>query len=218
MNTGKLAGLAGMIALTLGGNALADSNVALNAPVTVVATDPDPAAGFNNGTAGNLGKITDGVLLPEATGYNTATATQSAVEWNGAQFVFQINLGSEYTINSVLVQADDNDAYSLQYLDASTNTWTALYTAPIVSIGQGLVSRPLFTLPTSIETDAIRFFGGQSDDNGCFDGSCGQGGYAVSQIELFGTAAAVPEPGMAWLMLAGLIGTATVTARRRAVR
>lgn len=192
-------------------------NVALNAPVSVVATDPDPNAGFNNGTAGNLSKVTDGVFLPEATSYGSATAAQNAVEWSGAGYVFQISLGAAYTISSLQVQADDNDAYNLQYLNSSTNTWTALYTAPIVSQGVGIVSRSLYALPTSVTTDAIRFFGGQSNDNGCFDGTCGQGGYAVSQIEIFGNLASpVPLPASAWLMLSGLVGVGAMARKRLA--
>jgi hypothetical protein len=87
------------------------------------------------------------------------------------------------------VDADDNDAYILEYLDPASNSWNPLYTAPIVSNGVGIVPRAPYTLPTPVTTSAVRLHGGQSDDNGCFDGTCGQGGYAVAQIQLFGAPA-----------------------------
>ena len=214
-----LLGLAVAGSVAVVGTARAQAvNVALDAPVTVVATDPDPNAGFNNGTAGNLSKVTDGILLVSgSTPYGSASAVQNAVEWSGAGYVFQIDLGAAFALSSVLVQADDNDAYNLQYHDASTNTWAALYTAPIVSEGVGIVTRAQYVLPASITTDAVRFSGGQSNDNACFDGTCGQGGYAVSQIELFGNPiSSVPEPASIGLMLSGLGCLGALVRRKRA--
>ena len=186
-----LASLAAFAALAVAGPTYAATyDVALGAPVTVAVQDPDPNAVFNNMTAGNLNNITDGIVLPYGTGYNSSTAVQNAVEWGGAQTVFQINLSGEYTLSSIAVDADDNDAYIFEYLDPASNSWTPLYTAPIVSNGVGIVPRAPYTLPTPVTTSAVRFHGGQSNDNGCFDGTCGQGGYAVAQVQLFGTPAA----------------------------
>jgi hypothetical protein len=207
------AGLAGitLAALATTGGASADTNIALGKTVSIVATDPDPSAGFNNGTAGNLQNITNGVILPDAT----------AIEWNGAGYVFQISLGGSYTLSGLIVDVDDNDAYQLQYYDASTSSWDALYTAPIVSVGFGLRTRPSvsdqseeYILSSPVTTDAVRIYGGASDDNFCFDGSCGQGGYAVGQVELFGTPA-VPEPSTWAMMLLGFAGRGFVGWRAR---
>ena len=185
-----LMSLAALAALAAAGPTYAATyNVALGAPVTVAVQDPDPNAVFNNKTAGNLNNITDGTVLPFGTGYNSSTAVQNAVEWGGAKTVFQINLSGEYTISSVVVDADDNDVYILEYLDSASNSWNPLYTAPIVSNGVGIVPRAPYTLPTPVTTSAVRLNGGQSNDNGCFDGTCGQGGYAVGQIQLFGSPA-----------------------------
>ena len=53
--------LAAMAATWTAGGARADTNIALGKTVSIVATDPDPSAGFNNGTAGNLQNITNGI-------------------------------------------------------------------------------------------------------------------------------------------------------------
>jgi hypothetical protein len=182
--------------------------------VSIIATDPDPSAGFNNGTAANLQNITNGTILADATAYGSAAAIAQAIEWNGAGYVFQISLGGPYTVSGLIVDVDDNDndAYQLQYYNASTSSWDALYTAPIVSVGFGLRTRPSvsdqteeYVLSSPVTTDAVRIYGGASDDNFCFDNSCGQGGYAVGQVGLFGTPA-VPESSTWAMMLLGFIG------------
>jgi hypothetical protein len=207
--------------------AQAQTNVALGATVSVAATDPDPNAGYNNNTFGNLQNITNGTILPDATGYNTSAATNQALEWNGGEYVFQITLNGTFNINGIIVDADDNDEYNFQYYNLTTQTWDAFYTAPIVSVGFGIRTRPntadqnqIYSLPSSILTTAIRVSGGYSDDNGCFDGTCNQGGYALAQVELFGTpyVPPVPEPGSVALVGVGLVGLAGVRRARKGAR
>jgi PEP-CTERM motif len=65
----------------------------------------------------------------------------------------------------------------------------------------------------SATTDAVRIYGGNSDDNFCFDNSCGQGGYAVGQVEVFGSPA-VPEPSTWAMMLLGFAGLGFAGYRR----
>ena len=103
----RLASLAALAALAAAAPTYAATyDVALGAPVTVAVQDPDPNAVYNNKTSGNLNNITDGIVLPYGTGYNSSTAVQNAVEWGGAQTVFQINLSGEYTLSSIAVDAD----------------------------------------------------------------------------------------------------------------
>ena len=120
------------------------------------------------------------------------------------------------------MDVDDNDAYQLQSYNGSTSSWDALYTAPIVSVGFGLRTRPSlsdqseqYVLSSPVTTDAVRIYGGASDDNFCFDGVCGQGGYAVAQVEVFGSPAieGVPEPSTWVMMLAGFAGLGSLSYR-----
>lgn len=197
-----------------GGSARADTNIALGKTVSEVAIDPYANPSFNNNTAGNLQNITNGTILPDpTTSYWSPAAAAQAIEWNGAGTVFEIALGGAYTITSLIVDADDNDAYQLQVYNSTTSSWDALYTVPIVSTGYGIRARD-YTLPTSVTTDAVRIFGGVSNDNYTFGGVGGQGGYGVAQVELFG-APAVPEPASTTLLGAGLIGLIRRRRRRK---
>jgi len=194
--------------------AQADTLISLNAPVSVIATDPDPNAGYNNGTQNNYTKITNGTVLPNATGYSTSTATNQAVEWNGDGYVFEIKLPGQFLISSLFVDADDNDTYQLNYLTAQ-NKWVALYTAPIVSEGEGIrVRTDILSAP--VTTSAVEIFGTTpSYDNYCYDGTCNQGGYAVAQVELFGHVAAVPEPSTWGMLLLGFAGVGFIACCRK---
>ena len=191
--------------------AWADTNVALNAPVTLYSTGT--GGNWNNSTSGNLAIITNGTLLPYGTGYSSSAATSQAVEWSSPDstgWSFDISLGADDTIDSITLDADDNDEYVLDYWDQSTSSWQPLWDRSILSQGVGLRVDST-TLSTPVVTDAVLFYGGGSNDGN-------PGGYAVSQVELFGTPAGnseTPEPGTLLLVGSGLVAMGRRIRRRR---
>jgi hypothetical protein len=198
----------------------AANNIALNAPVSVVSGG---SSIFNPSTP--LSVVTDGVFTPEATSYGSSTAHNEAIEWGGATsgsisnsgvtatgLVLEIDLGANFTIDGAMVQADDNDSYLLQYFDETNSTWQPLYNVPAVSVGYGLRTRPngdqtTFEPVGPVVTDAVRF-----------SAVSGDGGYAVSEIELDGAAvtSSAPDTAATAVLLLGGLG-ALALAKRFAV-
>jgi hypothetical protein len=172
--------------------AAADFNVASGKTVTL--------NGSMNGTADTL---TDGVFLPRSTQWQTGT-----VWWNGDTQYAEINLGGTFVINSFIVQADDNDAYRIEYRDISTNLWNTAWNVPNYdAFGWGMQTRPnpdddsvRYSLGATITTDMLRFYADQAYGGG--DNS-----YSVSEIQAYGTSA-VPLPSAMLLFAPGLLGLA----------
>lgn len=175
----------------------ADTNVALGKTVTLSGTfDPAPPNGPPS-------SVTDGLFLPEGTQFQTGT-----ISWAGTSSIVSIDLGSTFTLTGFQVQADNNDTYSLQYLDSS-NTYQDAYLVPTLFNGGGVSTRPVFTLATPISAQNLRFFATSGDNL-----------YSVSEIQAFGnTPAAVPEPGsIALLASMGTIGAAFLRRRKAACK
>ncbi len=179
-------GIAVCAGICLGTIALAGTvNVAQNKPVT--------SSGTFGSSSSLLQTIDDGVFLPENTQFQTGT-----VWWNGAYTTdpsttpfLTIDLGQNYTIDGAIVQADNNDSYTLQYETALGGKWQTLWNVPEQYNGGGMATRPntnqktqYALIPTSVR--AVKFFA-----------NAGDGLYAVSEIQLYTTPAAVgnaPEP------------------------
>ena len=182
------------------------SLISLNDPVTlngsfpgfsaVCGPDPQPAAST----------IDNGVFQPETTCY------QAGIHWQGANsgdttHSIAISFGGTFTIDAAIVQADDNDTYQLDYLgtDDAYHLWWSI---PVIS-SFGLVTRPnanhttIMTLPT-VEALGVEIFA-----------TGGDGDYAVSQVEVFGSPAAVPEPSTLGFLSASLIGILVTLSRRK---
>jgi len=108
-----------------------------------------------------------------------------------------IDLGDVYDLIGFIVQADDNDAYLIEYWDGSN--WLSAWNIPVIG-GWGDQTRPnpadngeIYELATPISTDMLRF-----------TGVGGDGYYSVTEIQAF----AVPEPGTLALLGIGLLGLA----------
>jgi hypothetical protein len=177
--------------------AMADTDVAIGATVTTSGSGFGLSPGW---CCANYQPawIVDGSPEADGTQWNVGSAF-----WSGAApdatDVLTITLNGTYTIDAVVLQADDNDAYDVQYWNGTG--WTDLNDFGAVG-GYGLTTRPELYLSTPVATDAFEITNANGD-----------GYYAVGQFEAF--APAVPEPSSSMLMLTGLGVLGALIARRR---
>jgi hypothetical protein len=184
--------IAAFLAISVAVTVARANNIALNKPVTVVSG----AANITNpSTLPSV--IDDGMFTPESTAYHSSTAGSEAVEWlnQSPPTILEIDLGSLFNITGAIVQCDDNDSYLLQYFNTSTKTWQTLWDVPAISVGQGLRTRPnadqmTFQSVGPVITNAVRI-----------SGDVGDSGFAVSEVQLNGAAAGVPESGSTTMFL-----------------
>ena len=172
--------------------AFAASNVALNKPVTL------SGSGIGLGWGGNLAAastVTDGSFLGNGHVWDNDT-----VFWTGFEGMVEIDLGGAFSISSFTVEADNNDAYRIDYRNGTT--WQMATLVPVAANFGGLQGRTL-ALDTPINADALRFYALDGDTF-----------YSVSEIQAIGQP--VPEPETYALMLAGLGLVGALARRRRA--
>ncbi|MBL9000655.1 MAG: hypothetical protein JNK25_05910 [Phycisphaerae bacterium] len=142
-------------------------NIALNKPVSAV-------GGSVNGASPS--SITDGEFRPRGTQWQDGT-----VWWNGLAPSLEIDLQETYTITGLIVQADDNDSYQIQFRRPSDGSWLAVWTLPIAS-GGGMQTRPnpandtqVFQLAAPVDADKIRVLAISGDNS-----------FSVSEVQAFG--------------------------------
>jgi hypothetical protein len=175
-------------------------NVALNKPVTLNGTFFQPTNYACNApsTPATAGSVVDGVFLPEA------SCWQDGVSWQGTSPTVDINLNGTFTLTGAKVQADDNDTYQLQYLgtDNAYHDWWSIPT----QCCWGLVTRSDGGSLATVTATGLRFFA-----------TGGDGYYAVSEIQAYGTPVGnqVPEPASAYLLAAGFAALAACVRRKR---
>ena len=127
-----------------------------------------PLGGLN----GLLESVYDGVYLPENTPWTSQT-----VWWNGLSPVIEVQLGGLQRISGYKLQADNNDSYSLNYLDSSTQVWQLLGHIPALP-GWGMMTRSdgsggYINLSSPIVSDHIRI-----------QATGGDNSYSVSELDL----------------------------------
>lgn len=113
-------------------------NVALGADVTLRG-DAFFTAGWGGGMIVPPASAVDGEFLPKGTQWD-----QGAVWWDendGRRGEIVIDLGGRCRIESLVVQADDNDAYSIRY--ESPRGWRTAWEVPNYdALGVGMLTRP----------------------------------------------------------------------------
>jgi hypothetical protein len=169
-------------------NARVDAaNVALNAPVTLqgifgVATSDD----WGHPPSAAAATITDGSYLTDGVQWNFDSVWWDARNGDSSNNAIIVTLPSIQSIDSFRIQADNNDAYQVDYWTGSD--WAAAGTLPSVD-GWGMRTGDLL-LAASIITDSFRI------------SASGDGWYSVSEFQAY----AVPVPGAALLFSSAIVG------------
>lgn len=180
--------------------ALADANIALNAPVTLSGSAWG-VGGWGAGTIAFPGSVNDGQFKDEGHNWDVDTVWWDITYSTGAEII--IHLGGLYTISAFTLQADNNDVYRVEYgVDDGLGGgagYSTIWEAPATG-GWGVTTRST-TLAAGVIANTLRI-----------TAHGGDGLYSVTELQAFG--APVPEPETYAMLLAGL-GLLGVFTRRR---
>ena len=113
-------------------------NVALGADVTLRG-DAFFTAGWGQGLIVPAGSVVDGVFLPRGTQWDQGAVWWDQYDGRSAQVI--VDFGRQCRIDGLVVQADDNDTYSVRY--ESHRGWRAVWLVPNYDLlGTGMQTRP----------------------------------------------------------------------------
>lgn len=195
-----------LVVLGLAGTSTALMNISEGKPVTLNGTFGvlRPGAPWSSNPVADAQTIVDGVFLPEQTTWNEGSVWWDTSVPESANNNITIDFGGLYHVLYVNIQADNNDWYYLDYLDADNN-WVSWAGFPDTT-GFGLVTRysvKLDDVGLDRQARAVRIRSIGWDD----------GYLAVSEFQALGEAV-VPGPAAALPVLAGLALTAACRRRR----
>ena len=161
----------------------ATTDVALNAIVSL-----EGAPFFTDGWGGGLTvapeTVVDGIFLRRGNQWD-----RGPVWWDshdGQARWIEMDLGATFDIESLIVQADDNEAYVVYYWDLSTSSWQLLWDVPTSTAwDSGMQTRPNpaddtehYVLTTPVVTNALKIEGNMTSGDKYF---------SVSEVQAFGT-------------------------------
>lgn len=179
-----------IVAVTLAGPLEASPiNAAFGKPVTASAdVGGTTCCPWTPGPLAPLSSITDGISLTEQSIWQTNTVWWDEHNATSVNNIIGIELGGNYTIGSISIQADNNDSYLIDYRDWG-GTWNSLTLAGPIFPGFGMMTRTINFLP--VQASAFRIDAGDGD---LF--------YSISEFQ----AITAPEPGVLALLGIGVAG------------
>lgn len=177
--------------------AMAAVNVVQGATVTPQGAFGVGGGGWGSGSLAPASTLTDGAFLPESTQWNVGSVWWgSSTPFSSDNFLV-VDLGSVQSFDHLVLQADNNDSYAVEYWNGSN--WLSAWNASAVS-GWGMMTRASDLLPV-ISSQYLRVHATSGDSF-----------YSVSELQAL---APVPEPETWALMGFGLLATAVTSRRRR---
>lgn len=177
----------------------ATTNVALGKSVTAtgqigIISAIGIADGWGDATAfppAPLSSLTDGIYVAEGTGWQTGTVWWDERNQSSLNNILEIDLNGLFQIDSIALQADNNDQYLISYLNSIGNWVDYAYATVFGNAGM----RTRAGTVGSFVASAIRI-----------DAGAGAGDmyYSVSEFQAIGQA--VPEPSSILLIGVALAG------------
>lgn len=173
------------------------TNVALGGAVTPQGSFGVGGSWWGSGPLAPAASLTDGIFLPESTQWNTGSIWWGSTTPFSSDNFLIVDLGSSRSFDRLVLQADNNDAYAVDYWNGQS--WVEAWQASAVG-GWGMATRSSSIFP-ALTSQYLRVHAVAGDTF-----------YSVSELQAL---APVPEPETWAMMAAGLLGTAALSRRRR---